>query len=149
MQPLVAGVLGDALGKYKRVAKEPFHQRIYKHEFPRGGFRNHHTRRHLLEYCFQATSLQLHLRPYLIDRSKMVDDVFPNPFSAELRPFSQYAERRRDTAKVTGTMGNPLVASAEKGRQVFEAAVRRLVMLATEMHDLPVRHYKEFGSHCP
>jgi creatinine amidohydrolase len=95
------------------------------------------------------TSLQLHLRPYLIDRSKMVDDVFPKPFSAELRPFAQYAERRRDTVKVTGIMGNPLVASAEKGRQVFEAAVRRLVMLATEMHDLPVRHYKEFGSHCP
>jgi creatinine amidohydrolase len=95
------------------------------------------------------TSLQLHLRPHLIDSSKMTDDVFPNPFSAELRQFAQYAERRRDTAKITGTMGNPLVASAAKGQQVFEAAVRRLILLATEMHELPVRHYREFGSHCP
>ena len=95
------------------------------------------------------TSLQLYLRPHLIDRSKMVDDVFPKPFSAELRPFAQYAERRRDTEKRTGTMGNPLVASAEKGEQVFEAAVRRLMQLAREMHALPVRRYKEFGSHCP
>lgn len=95
------------------------------------------------------TSLQLYLRPHLIDRSKMIDDVFPNPYSPNLRSFAQYAERRRDTEKVTGVMGNPLVASAEKGERLFNAIVEKLIQLVTEMHQAPVRHYKEFGSHCP
>jgi len=59
------------------------------------------------------TSLQLHLRPHLIDSSKMTDDVFPNPFSAELRQFAQYAERRRDTAKIDRNHGQP--AGGERG----------------------------------
>ena len=58
-------------------------------------------------------------------------------------------ERRRDTAKDTGVMGNPHVASAAKGGQLFAAVVAKLVQLATEMHAAPVRHYKDFGSHCP
>jgi creatinine amidohydrolase len=95
------------------------------------------------------TSLQLYLRPQLIDKSRLVADVFPNPYSANLRPFAQYAERRRDTAEGTGVMGNPLVASAEKGERLFQAIVAKLVQLAQEMHAAPVRHYKEFGSHCP
>lgn len=95
------------------------------------------------------TSLQLHLRPQLIDRSRMVADVFPNPYSAEVRAFAEYAERRRDTADHTGVMGNPLVASAEKGERLFNAIVEKLVALVAEMHRAPVRQYKEFGSHCP
>ncbi len=95
------------------------------------------------------TSLQLHLRPHLIDQSRMVADVFPNPYSPNLRHFAQYAERRRDTAKVTGVMGNPLVASAAKGERLFHAIVDKLVQLVGEMHRAPVRQYKEFGSHCP
>ena len=95
------------------------------------------------------TSLQLYLRPHLIDRSKMVADVFPNPYSRNLTAFAQYAERRRDTEKQTGVMGNPLVATAEKGELLFKAVVDKLVQLVTEMHNAPVRHYKEFGSYCP
>jgi creatinine amidohydrolase len=95
------------------------------------------------------TSLQLYLRPQLIDRSRMVADVFPNPYSANLRPFAQYAERRRDTEHGSGVMGNPLVASAEKGERLFAAIVDKLVQLATEMHAAPVRQYRELGSHCP
>jgi creatinine amidohydrolase len=95
------------------------------------------------------TSLQLYLRPHLIDRSRMVADVFPNPYSPGLRSFAQYAERRRDTADVTGVMGNPLVASAEKGERLFTAVVAKLVQLCREMRAAPVRHYREFGSHCP
>ena len=95
------------------------------------------------------TSLQLYLRPHMIDRSRMVEDEFPNPYSAELRSFAEYSERRRDTARRTGVMGNPLVASAEKGERLFNAVVDRLVRLTEEMHRAPVRHYKEFGSHCP
>lgn len=95
------------------------------------------------------TSLQLYLRPHLIDTGRMVADVFPNPYSPNLQPFAQYAERRRDTAKVTGVMGNPLVASAEKGERLFNAIVDKLTQLVVEMHCAPVRQYKEFGSHCP
>ena len=46
-------------------------------------------------------------------------------------------------------MGNPLVASAEKGERLFNAIVGKLVQLVTEMHHAPVRQYKEFGRHCP
>ncbi len=95
------------------------------------------------------TSLQLYLRPHLIDRSRMVADVFPNPYSDALRSFAEYAERRRDTALHTGVMGNPLVASADKGERLFNAVVGKLIRLAREMHQAPVRQYKEFGSHCP
>jgi creatinine amidohydrolase len=95
------------------------------------------------------TSLQLYLRPHLIDERRMVADVFPNPYSADLREFAEYAERRRDTAGGTGVMGNPLVASAEKGARLFNAITDKLVRLVMEMHRAPVRRYKEFGSHCP
>jgi creatinine amidohydrolase len=95
------------------------------------------------------TSLQLYLRPHLIDRNRMVADVFPNPYSTHLQSFAEYAERRRDTVGRTGVMGNPLVASAEKGERVFNVVVTKLAQLVTEMHHAPVRQYKEFGSHCP
>ena len=95
------------------------------------------------------TSLQLYLRPQLIARSYMVADEFPNPYSPNLRHFAEYAERRRDNVHHTGVMGNPLVASAEKGERLFNAVVERLVQLVREMHAAPVRQYKEFGSHCP
>lgn len=95
------------------------------------------------------TSLQLYLRPQLIDRSRMVADVSPNPYSPSLKSFAEYAERRRDTARQTGVMGNPMVASAEKGERLFDAIVAKLAQLVTEMHRAPVRRYKEFGSHCP
>lgn len=95
------------------------------------------------------TSLQLYLRPHLIDTGRLVADAFPTPYSPALRGFAEYAERRRDTTHGTGVMGNPLVASAEKGQRLFEAIVGKLAQLVGEMHDAPVRHYKEFGSHCP
>jgi creatinine amidohydrolase/Fe(II)-dependent formamide hydrolase-like protein len=79
----------------------------------------------------------------------MVADVFPNPYSEHLQSFAEYAERRRDTVGRTGVMGNPLVASAEKGERLFNTIVTRLRQLVTEMHHAPVRQYKEFGSHCP
>ena len=92
------------------------------------------------------TSLQLYLRPQLIDRSLIAADVFPNPYSPELRPFAAYAERRRDTAGHTGIMGNALVASAEKGERLFKLLVGKVTQLVREMHAAPVRHYLEFYS---
>src|SRR6185312_10552832 len=95
------------------------------------------------------TSLQLFLRPQLIDADRMLADQFPNPYSADLQHFAHYAERRRDTAKGTGVMGDALAATAEKGERIFNCVVEKLVQLVTEMHTAPVRRYKEFGSHCP
>jgi creatinine amidohydrolase len=95
------------------------------------------------------TSIQLYLRPHLIDHSRMVADTRPYPFSPELRSFAQLAERRRDSAKVTGTHGNPFVASAEKGEKVVYTIVQKLVQLVREYHTQPVQDYREFGTHCP
>ena len=95
------------------------------------------------------TSVQLHLREHLIRSDLMNDDLFPNPFSTELQHFAGFSERRRDTRDISGTMGNALSASGEKGERVFELAVTRLMQVASEFHGQPVREYFEFGSHCP
>jgi creatinine amidohydrolase len=100
------------------------------------------------------TSVQLHLRPHMILREMMVADRdLTNPFSEEVKKFmpgwGAFAERRRDTEKGTGVMGNPLVASAEKGKQIVDAAAMKLANLVREYHQLPVRQYKEFGSFTP
>lgn len=93
------------------------------------------------------TSVQLYLREQLIDRSRANADVFPNPFSPELRSFARFAERRRDTRDHTGTMGNATVASAEKGQRIFLLAAERLEQVVRELHSQPRRYYREFGSH--
>jgi hypothetical protein len=45
-------------------------------------------------------------------------------------------------------MGDPKAATADKGERLFSAIVGKLVQLVTEMHELPVRRFREFGSHC-
>jgi creatinine amidohydrolase len=100
------------------------------------------------------TSVQLHLRSQLILKDKLVADTdLSNPFSAEVKKFlpgwGAFAERRRDTKNHTGVMGNPLSASAEKGKKIFESATQNLEKIVREYHELPVREYREFGSYCP
>lgn len=95
------------------------------------------------------TSVQLFLREHLVSKEHMNADIFPNPFSPELRHFGQFAERRRDTRDATGTMGNSRAASREKGERIFNLVVDRLEKLVREFHAQPVREYREFGSHCP
>jgi len=100
------------------------------------------------------TSLQLYLRPQLIVSERMVvDRGLTNPFSPEVQKFvsgwGAFGERRRDTEKGTGIMGDPTVATAEKGKAIFEAVSTKLAKVAREFHDLPVRKYTEFGSYCP
>jgi creatinine amidohydrolase len=93
------------------------------------------------------TSLQLYLRPALIDRTRMVADDERPGFSATIRAFTGFPERRRE--REHGVHGNPMTASAEKGQLLFEAAKERLIDVCTEYHRLPVHRYREFGSHCP
>ena len=94
------------------------------------------------------TAVQLHLRNHLVDHSRIdSDQTGTQPFGDELA-FAEFAERRRDTVKDTGIMGDATVASAEKGGRIFALACDRLEKLVREYHELPVRHYREFGSHC-
>ncbi|MFP6645282.1 MAG: creatininase family protein [Candidatus Latescibacterota bacterium] len=94
------------------------------------------------------TAVQLHLRAHLVDMSRALgDESLTAPFGGALA-FAQFAERRRDTAAGTGIMGDALAASAEKGKRIYDLACDRLEALAREYHRLPVRHYRQFGSHC-
>jgi creatinine amidohydrolase len=93
------------------------------------------------------TSLQLYLRPTLIDRSRMVADPERPGFSSEILAFTGFPERRRE--REHGVHGNPLAASPEKGELLFLAAKDQLVAVCREYHQLPIRGYREFGSHCP
>jgi creatinine amidohydrolase len=100
------------------------------------------------------TSVQLYLRPQLVLKERMIADRdLTNPFSSEVRSFlggwGVFAERRRDTEKGTGVMGDPLVATPEKGKAIVEAAVAKLEKIVREYHGLPIREYKQFGSYCP
>jgi creatinine amidohydrolase len=95
------------------------------------------------------TSVQLFLRAHLVDRTRVDRDVpGTQPFSPELA-FAEFAERRRDTARLTGIMGDATAASAEKGERLFRLASLRLEQLVREYHALPPRHYRQFGAHCP
>jgi creatinine amidohydrolase/Fe(II)-dependent formamide hydrolase-like protein len=47
-----------------------------------------------------------------------------------------------------GVMGDPFVASAEKGEALFDVFLDRLVMLCRDYHEADPPRYKEFGSHC-
>lgn len=95
------------------------------------------------------TSVQLHLRDHLVDKSRIDrDQTGTQPFTGELS-FAVFAERRRDTLQGTGIMGDAFAASAEKGRRIFDLTCQRLERLVRECRQLPVRQYREFDSHCP
>lgn len=93
------------------------------------------------------TSLQLFLRPALVARNRIRGDEERPDLSAETRRFTGFAERRRERAG--GVHGDPTVATAAKGERLFTAARDALVGVITEYRALPLRHYREFGSHCP
>ncbi len=97
------------------------------------------------------TSVQLYLRPQLILKDRMVADKdTTNPFSEEVKEFMPgdgvFAYGWRDTLHKSGTMGNPLAATPEKGQKIVDAVVAKLEKVIREYHDLPLRHYREFGS---
>lgn len=94
------------------------------------------------------TSLQLYLRPTLVDRERQVADPEREPnFTPDILEFTGFPERRRE--REHGVHGDPTTASEEKGRLLFEAAKERLIEVCRQYHNLPVWNYREFGSHCP
>ncbi len=46
-----------------------------------------------------------------------------------------------------GVMGNPLVASREKGERLFNVLLERLIETCREYHEMEPPQYREFGSH--
>jgi len=92
------------------------------------------------------TSLQLHLRPHLIDESLRVKDEWRMKFGPEVQKYATFPERRREMQH--GVMGDPFVATAEKGERLFNVLQERLVALCKEYHDEEPPKYREFGSHC-
>jgi creatinine amidohydrolase len=86
------------------------------------------------------TSLQRHLRPHLVDRALQVAEQWVPSVDERFRHFAVFAERRRETP--FGVMGDPTVASAEKGARYVDLAVERLVELATAYRRQDVRRYR-------
>ncbi len=93
------------------------------------------------------TSLQLYLRNNLVDMNLAVKDEWRMKFSKDVQRYAQFPERRREMAN--GVMGDPHVASAEKGGRIFNVFVDRLATLCREYHESYPPRYMEFGSHCP
>jgi creatinine amidohydrolase len=91
------------------------------------------------------TSLQLYLRPDLIDESRKVADAERPGLKPETLKFTSFPERRKERER--GVHGNPMTASADKGKVLFDHSKSRLVEVCKELHALPVRGYREFGSH--
>ena len=93
------------------------------------------------------TSLQLYLRPELVDMDRAVRDEWRMLFSPAVQQYARFPERRREMEH--GVMGDPHVASAAKGERLFNLLVERLVTLCREYHQAAPPRYREFGSHCP
>jgi len=85
------------------------------------------------------TSLQLYLRPHLVDRSVEVAEDWEPSVDPAFASFARFAERRRETPN--GVMGDPTVATAEKGQRYVDLASQRLADLASAFHRHPVRDY--------
>jgi creatinine amidohydrolase len=91
------------------------------------------------------TSLQMYLRPELVDPGLKVKDEWRMKFSPAVQRYAIFPERRREMAH--GVMGDPFVASAKKGEQLFSVLLDRLVTLCREYHAEEPPRYREFGSH--
>lgn len=87
-------------------------------------------------------SLQLHLRPDLVDRTRQVAETWEPSVGEGFATFAVFPERQRETAQ--GVMGDPTVASAEKGARYLDLAADRLVQLARAYRSQPVRHYRHW-----
>jgi creatinine amidohydrolase len=84
--------------------------------------------------CEIETSLMLHLRPELVDRSAILDAG--NPLHEQIPRLSWALDFSRSTDH--GVVGSPESASAERGREMFAAIVDRVVATAEQILALSV-----------
>ncbi len=88
------------------------------------------------------TSLMLHLRPAAVDRERMVRTMHTPRVPddsldlVQKAPFSIPWVVHRDTSN--GVIGDPLLASAAKGKRFFEAAVERAAQLTCDLHQMKI-----------
>jgi creatinine amidohydrolase len=92
--------------------------------------------------CEFETSLMLHLRPESV-RKDLVRREIPAPLFASQRldlvsPGPVAAGWRTDELSSSGVLGAPDLATAEKGRRLFEACVEALARLIEELRSAPL-----------
>jgi creatinine amidohydrolase len=94
--------------------------------------------------CELETSMLLHLRPDLVDMSKAVrtmDEVQRSPhiFWDLQRGSRVFFQEWWSRNSMTGVQGDATKATAEKGRVVFDAAVRKLAAFLEEFQAREIR----------
>lgn len=92
--------------------------------------------------CEFETSLMLHLRPESV-RSELIRREIPEPLFASQRidlvsPGPVAAGWRTHELSSSGVLGAPDLATAEKGRRLFEASVDALARLIEELRSAPL-----------
>ncbi len=97
--------------------------------------------------CEYETALMLHLRPDLVQMSKAVKETgqltlkyfnWDHPWASAIT-WNDWWSRMSET----GVCGDPTVATAEFGRQLFESTVERFVELVREFRSIPVRDRRD------
>jgi creatinine amidohydrolase len=78
------------------------------------------------------TSMMLYIDPASVDMSKAVNDYHPGG-----SPLSRVPDAQR-TYSASGTYGDATLATREKGRQIVEAMVERLVQEIADLRKAPV-----------
>ncbi len=77
------------------------------------------------------TSMNLHLRPELSDQGPRVTHVEPSK-PAFVSRVGGFLQTPREELSPSGVMGDPTLATAEKGAELFDLAVARLCEFAKE-----------------
>jgi len=92
--------------------------------------------------CEFETSLMLHLRPESVRRDRIAREIVEPRFSAErfdlFGAISVIAHWKTHELSRSGVMGAPDLATAEKGRRLFETCVNGLATLIEELRALPL-----------
>lgn len=93
--------------------------------------------------CEWETSEYLYLRPELVKRDKIKDEIaadrggpgwlYPSINGDAPVKFMNYWSRMSES----GVNGTPSLATAEKGRKMIEATIARLITIAREFRDMP------------
>jgi creatinine amidohydrolase len=103
------------------------------------------------ELCSHAgeceTSMYLYLKPGAVKKDKLTKDIsFPDSpyFYPGFTPQPHRSTKVSmmewwSTISRTGVIGDPTVASAEKGKKLYEAAVEGLVKIILDLKDRPIR----------
>jgi creatinine amidohydrolase len=118
-----------AMVSWWSLIPRPLLQELRESEFPGG----------MAHGCELETSVLLHLRPDLVQQDKAEKDIGFQPtefFYWDLQaPSPVFFQEWFSRYSRTGTVGDPTLATAEKGRRFVEAVVERLRALIREFRD--------------